>query len=225
MGRACTALTMAAWLTASTATAQNAPPTPTLSVTPTEASRWDTYGHLTWLGRHQQQSFDRWYEVAAGGATVGYHWTPHLKAELDVSTSTQGQTYSVEPVPPFPGFPTFVTSEHEFRLTTVAAALNAQFFENTWFHPFVGAGIEVTREREHIRRTTSIAIPRDPRAPPTISPPQTETKTRFVGHPFVGAGFKVYVSERAFIRTDLRTSWSSDGLATMAWRNGIGFDF
>jgi hypothetical protein len=41
----------------------------------------------------------------------------------------------------------------------------------------------------------------------------------------VSAGFKVYVSERAFIRTDLRTSWSSDGLAAMAWRNGIGFDF
>ena len=212
MGRACTAFAIAICLTASTATAQNAPPTPTLSVTPADASRWDTYGHLTWLGKHQQQSFDPWYEVAAGGATVGYHWTPHLKTELDVSTSTLGQTYSVEPVPPFPGFPTFVTSEHEFRLTTVAAALNAQFFENTWFHPIVSAGIELTREREHIRRTTS-------------SLSQTETKTRFVGRPFVGAGFKVYVSERAFIRTDLRTSWSSDGLATMAWRNGIGFDF
>jgi hypothetical protein len=203
---------MATWLTTSTAVAQDAPPTPALTVTPTDASRWDTHGHLTWLGKHQQQSFDRWYEVATGGASVGYYWTPHLKAEFDVSTSTQGQTYSVEPVPPVPGFPTFVASEHEFRLTTVAAALNAQFFENTWFHPIVGAGIELTREREHIRRTTS-------------SLPQTETKTRFVGRPFVDAGFKVYVSERAFIRTDLRTSWSSDGLATMAWRNGIGFDF
>ena len=58
-----------------------------------------------------------------------------------------------------------------------------------------------------------------------MPPPQTETMTRYVGRPFVGAGFKVYVSERVFIRTDLRTSWSSDGLATMAWRNGIGFDF
>jgi hypothetical protein len=58
-----------------------------------------------------------------------------------------------------------------------------------------------------------------------MSLPQTETKTRFIGSPFVGAGFKVYVSERAFIRTDLRTSWSSEGLNTLAWRNGIGFDF
>jgi hypothetical protein len=225
MGRACTAIAMAALLTASTAAAQDAPSRPTLTVTPADTSRWDTYGHLTWLGKHQYQSFDPWYEVATGGATVGYYWTPHLKAELDVSTSTQGRTHSIEPVPPFPGLPTFVTSEHEFRLTTVAAAFNAQFFENTWFHPFAGAGIEVTRERENVTRTSSSVIPRDPRAPPTISPPQTETKTRYVGRPFVSAGFKVYVSERAFIRTDLRTSWSSDGLAAMAWRNGIGFDF
>ena len=225
MGRACSAIVFTAVLMAATAAAQDAPPTPPLTLRPTDASRWDAYGHLTWLGRHQQQSFDPWYEVATGGASVGYYWTPHLKAELDFASSTQGQTYSVEPVPPFPSFPTFVTSEHEFRLATVAAALNAQFFENTWFHPFVGAGIELTREREHIRRTTSIVIPRDPRAPPAMSPPQTETKTRFVGRPFVDGGFKVYVSERAFIRTDLRASWSSDGLATMAWRNGIGLDF
>ncbi len=224
MGRACT-VAMAAWLMASTATAQDAPRTPTLTRTPTDASRWDTYGHLTWLGAHQHQSFDPWYEVAAGGATVGHYWTPHLKAELDVSTSTQGQTYWVEPVPPFPAVPSFVTSYHEFRLTTVAAALNAQFFENTWFHPCVGAGIELTREREHIERTTSIVIPRDPRSPPATALPQTETKTRYVGRPFVGAGFKVYMSERVFIRTEVRTSWSSDGLGTLAWRNGVGFDF
>jgi len=225
MGRACTTLAIAALLTASTATAQDAPAAPVLTLTPADASRWDAYGHLTWLGRHVHQPFDPWYEVATGGATVGYYWTSHLKAELDVSTSTQGQTYWVEPVPPFPGVSSFVTSDHEFRLTTVSAALNAQFFENTWFHPFVGAGIELTREREHIERTTSIVIPRDPRVPPAISPPQVETKTRYVGRPFVGAGFKVYVSERAFSRTDLRTSWSSDGLTTLAWRNGIGFDF
>ena len=225
MGRACVVFAAAIWLTASTATAQDAPPASTLTLTPTATSRWDTYGHLTWLGMHQDQSFDPWYEVAAGGATVGYYWTPHLKAELDVSTSTQGRTYWVEPVPPFPAVPSYVTSNHEFRLNTVAAALNAQFFENTWFHPFVSAGIELTHEQEHIERVTSIVIPRDPRAPPAMSLPQTETKTRFIGSPFVGAGFKVYVSERAFIRTDLRTSWSSEGLNTLAWRNGIGFDF
>jgi hypothetical protein len=52
-----------------------------------------------------------------------------------------------------------------------------------------------------------------------------ETQTRYLARPFVSAGFKMYVSERAFIRTDLRTSLSSDGMTTLGWRNGIGFDF
>ncbi len=226
MSRAHAAIALAVWLMASTATAQDAAPTVTLTRAPADASRWDASGHLTWLGRHLQPSlnWDRWYEVATGGATVGYYWTPHLKTEFDVTTSTQGDTYSVEPVPPFPPFPSFVQREHEFRLTTVSAGLTAQFFENAWFHPFVGTGIDLIRERERIQTTTQIASPRDPRAP-AIPPPQMETQARYLARPFVSAGFKLYVSERAFVRTDLRTSWSSDGLTTLAWRNGIGFDF
>jgi hypothetical protein len=33
------------------------------------------------------------------------------------------------------------------------------------------------------------------------------------------------MSDRAFVRTDFRTSWSPDGSANVAWRSGIGFDF
>lgn len=225
MSRTRTAIAMAFWLTASTVAAQDVAPGSALTLTPPDSSRWDASAHLTWLGRHLDQSFgwDRWYEVAAGGAIVGYYWTSHLKTEFDVSTSTQGETYSVEPIPP--AFPSFVQRDHEFRLTTASAALNVQFFENAWFHPFAGAGVELIREREHIETTTSIVPPRDPRVPPVISPPQVETQLRHVARPFVSAGFKVYVSERAFIRTDLRTSWASDGVTTLAWRNGFGFDF
>jgi hypothetical protein len=216
---------MAVWLAASTATAQDAPPTSRLTLAPPGAPRWDASGHLTWLGRHLQPSlnWDRWYEVATGGATVGYYWTPHLKTELDVTTSTHGQAYSVDPVPVFPSV-LFVQREHEFRLTTVSAGLTAQFFENAWFHPFVGTGLDLIREREHIQTTTQIVSPRDPRAPPLPTPGE-ETRTHYLARPFVSAGFKVYVSERAFIRTDLRTSWSSDRMTTLAWRNGVGFDF
>jgi hypothetical protein len=226
MSRARTAIAMAVWLAASTATAQDAAPTSRLTLAPPDAPQWDAAGHLTWLGRHLQPSlnWDRWYEVATGGATVGYYWTPHLKSEFDVTTSTRGEAYSVAPVPPLPPFPSFVQREHEFHLTTVSAGITAQFFENAWFHPFVGTGIDLIREREHIQATTQFAPPRDPRAPP-LPPPQVETQTRYLARPFVSAGFKVYVSERAFIRTDLRTSLSSDGMTTLGWRNGIGFDF
>jgi hypothetical protein len=66
---------------------------------------------------------------------------------------------------------------------------------------------------------------RDPRAPIVISPPATETHVDRTARPFVAGGFKAYLSERAFIRTDLRMSWSADGLTAVAWRSGIGVDF
>lgn len=78
------------------------------------------------------------------------------------------------------------------RAAAASAGLVGQFFDNTWFHPFVSAGLEIVR---------------------------------LGARPYVAAGFKVYVSERAFIRSDVRTSWSSDGFAALAWHRGVGFDF
>jgi outer membrane protein W len=220
------ALAMAVSLSALNATAQDAGRTPAVTLAPASPSRWDLAAHVTWLGerRNQQTDWDRWYGVGSGGADIGYYWTPHLKVELDVATSTKGESYSYEQIP-LPGspIPSFLPREHEFRVTTAAAGLNAQFFENAWVHPFIGAGIELLREREHIETAVPIVITRDGR-PVSISP-EPETRVRYAGRPFVGAGFKGYVSERVFIRTDMRTSWSSDGVAALAWRTGIGVDF
>jgi hypothetical protein len=224
-----------AWLAASLASpssAQDTAPAPGLTLLPADARRWDASAHVTWLGQHLPDSFswDRWYQVAAGGASVGYYYTPHLKAEFDIGTSTRGESYSIEPVPAPPGpippatvFP-FLQRDHEFRVAAASAGLSAQFFENTWFHPFLSGGVEVVRERERINVTIPFVPPRDPRAPP-VPPPSTETNVRYDVRPFAGAGFKVYLSERTFIRSDLRASWSADGVAGLAWRNGVGVDF
>ena len=37
-------------------------------------------------------------------------------------------------------------------------------------------------------------------------------------------GFKFYVSERGFIRTDVLTTLSSDGAESGVWRIGVGVD-
>jgi hypothetical protein len=232
MVRARSVVALTVWLTASASSAQDHAPVSALTLVPAGASRWDASAHVTWLGQHLPDSFDwdRWYQVAAGGASVGYYYTSHLKAEFDIGTSTRGESYSIEPVPAPPGpippgtaFP-FLQRDHEFRVTAASAGLIAQFFENMWFHPFVSAGVEVVRERERIDVTIPIIFPRDPRAP-VVPPPATETRVRYDVRPFAGAGFKVYLSERAFIRSDLRTSWSSDGVAGLAWCNGVGVDF
>ena len=176
--------------------------------------------------RSQSFQWDRWVNVASGGGIVGYYWTSHLKTEFDVSTSTAGEFYSVEPIA-LPGSPApfFLQREHQLRTTSASAGVIGQFFENAWFHPFVGAGIEVTHEREDIDTALPFGPQRDPRAPTIVPAPEAETRIRYHARPYTAAGFKVYVSERAFIRTDIRTSWSSHGLAALAWRSGVGVDF
>ena len=219
-------LALAASMAALNASAQDSRRTPTVILAPASPSRWDTAAHVTWLGERLNQPVDwnRWYGVGSGGADVGYYWTPHLKMELDVATSTKGESYTYEQLPPLPGstIPSFLQREHEFHVTTAAVGLNAQFFENAWFHPFIGAGMELLREREHIETAVPFLITS---GGPVSTSPESETRVRHAGRPFVGAGFKGYVSERVFVRTDMRTSWSSNGVTAVAWRTGIGVDF
>jgi hypothetical protein len=227
MTRACTAIAFATCLSASISAAQE--PGSSVTLLPASASRWDAAGQVTWLGERRPNpsiQWDPWFNIASGGGIIGYHWTPHLKTEFDLSTSTEGERYTYETIV-IPGatIPLFLQRDHEFRVTTASAGLIGQFFENAWFHPFIGAGVELTREREHIETTLPIGPPRDPRAAPLFQEPQTETLERYRARPYVATGFKAYVSERAFIRSDIRTSWSSDGLAALAWRSGVGFDF
>jgi len=218
------AITLAACLTASIAAAQE--PTSAVTLLPAAPSRWDVAAHVTWLGeRRTGPSFawDRWINVASGGGIVGYYWTPHLKTELDISTSGEDEIYSIEPIA-LPGtnalFP--LQRDHTFRVSTVSVGLVAQFFENAWFHPFVSAGLEIVREREHIE---TVPPPVPPRGSTVIPPFESETRVGYSGRPYVATGFKLYLSDHAFIRTDLRTSWSSHGLAALGWRSGVGVDF
>jgi hypothetical protein len=217
-------IALVACLAPSMATAQEVPPA--LTLLPAAPSRWDVAAHVTWLGERQANQpfqWDRWVNVAAGGGSVGYYWTTHLKTEIDLSTSTEDEIYSIEPIA-LPGtnalFP--LQRDHTFRLSTASAGLVGQFFENTWFHPFVSAGLEIVREREHVETTIQVFPPRTPAAPIAT---EAETILRLAARPYVATGFKVYVSDRAFIRSDVRTSWSTDGLAALAWHSGAGFDF
>jgi hypothetical protein len=216
-------ITLVACLTTSIAGAQE--PAPALTLLPAAPSRWDVAAHVTWLGeRRANQPFqwDRWVNVAAGGGSVGYYWTTHVKTEVDVSTSTEDEIYSVEPIA-LPGTNTLfpLQRDHAFRLTAASAGVVAQFFDNAWFHPFVSLGLELMHQREHVE-TTAPFVPRPPTTPIVTEP---ETIVRLAAHPYAATRFKVYVSERAFIRSDVRTSWSSDGLAALAWHSGAGFDF
>jgi hypothetical protein len=82
----------------------------------------------------------------------------------------------------------------------VGAGLSWQFFENQWFHPSLGGGLDVVGEREAGVGTTTTV------------------------RPFVSTGFKWYVNERAFARSDFRVSFYDGAAAHVTWTAGLGVD-
>lgn len=188
--------------------------------------RWDATGLVGWRGVDKSDlapDWNDWYDVAAFSASAGRYLTPHVKIDVDLSTTSvgrvYGQTFVSTPVPPFSVPPYYTSREYEFRRTTVAAALAYQFLENRWVHPFLGAGVEGVRESEHLQ--TQLL----PTGGPRGSGPIRETQVRYSARPFVSGGVKFYVSEHSFIRTDMLTTLSSGGAESAVWRVGAGVDF
>ena len=127
---------------------------PVISLVPDDLPRWDVAGHVGWLGVNKSNTapgWNQWYDVASFGSSLGFSWTHNVKIELDVSTTTKGDLFVQEQfLVPGESTPRFRFGEQRFRSTSIGGGLVYQFYENRWFHPFLGAGIEVTRESMHV---------------------------------------------------------------------------
>jgi hypothetical protein len=55
-------------------------------------------------------------------------------------------------------------------------------------------------------------------------PSPAPLKVTYASRPFVATGFKLYVAERAFVRTDVKGSFSNRGTTHVMWTAGIGVD-
>jgi outer membrane protein W len=194
---------------------------PIVTLTATDPTKWDAAGHIGWRGTDKSgiaAEWNEWASAASFGASFGYHWTAHLKTELDVATTTTSDVY-VQTTVVTPPTVVFRSGEYHFHATSLSGVFLYQFGENAWFHPFVGGGVETTRQRSRL----------DLRGPGCVGscPPlvTSEAETSYEARPVAVAGFKWYVSERAFIRTDIKTILSTDGAQAVAWRFGIGSDF
>jgi hypothetical protein len=217
----------AALFTASGARAQNPP---TVTLTPERSARWDVTGHAGWLGVNKSDIFDTgwndWYDAGSFGASAGYYWNTHLKTEFDVATTTESRIFAYESLS-LPGevYPYQRSSQHSFRSTTFSGGASYQFFENSWFHPFLGLGVDVVRESTRIDTPYQFIPVRDGRPPLILPAGKTDWEASVTARPFATGGFKWYASERAFIRGDLRTSFSSKAGESVVLRLGVGFDF
>ena len=83
----------------------------------------------------------------------------------------------------------------------------------------------MVRERRRVDVLPQFTSGRDPSAPPLIPGSRGLDETRYMARPFVDAGFKWFVSESAFIRSEVTTSISGRGFAQTAWSTGVGVEF
>ncbi len=185
--------------------------------------RFDLGGSVGWAnGREEVRSVyqsDDWYHDAGWfGVSAGYYWTEHVKIEFDVGATGEGHIYATEEINPGPAF-TEIFSDHSFSTRRAAGYAVYQFRHNAWVHPFIGAGFEVEKLRHRVARTFYSY------GPPGGSTSNTADVDEPVGvRPLVTAGIKVYVTPRAFLRTDVVASFGSTRDRALL-RCGFGVDF
>jgi hypothetical protein len=200
---------------------------------PTSTTPWDAAILAgVRLGRPDEASvqggYDEWFETPQLSVVVGRHVTPHLKAEVDLSITAEGQQF-VQQVLTVPGlpYPALVASDRFTRVTALHGALVWQFLENQWAHPYVQIGVAASADRVRLRtwrQTVRISSGREPTevvvAEDRADGPLTTREAGLV----VGGGAKLYVTTRLFVRAD--TSLAAMRRNThAAFRAGVGFDF
>ena len=202
---------------------------PVVSLAPENAMRWDVAGSVGWQAVNKSDlaaEWNDWYDAAALGVSAGYYLTPHLKVEADISTTNAGRLFIDEPIAvPALGYPYNPPREHRFRATTFTAGAAYQFFENRWFHPFVTAGVAATYETQRADALLLAPLVAPSRVLIPLPQLQAVSAAATAVHALAGTGFKAYVSERAFVRGEVRSAFSTRQVESVVWRAGVGFDF
>jgi hypothetical protein len=188
--------------------------------------RPDITGSIGWLNvdKGDLSSSNDWYNRGLYGAvTFGWHWSPHLKTELEAAASRRADFYASRELLS-DGIRSYSNSEYTFSTRRLTAGLLYQFGENAWVHSHVAAGVdfnwEASTQFDHPVYQYVVGRPATLVRPAARHPKDTDLHVR----PFVAAGFKAYVTQRGFFRSDLRFV-GSDGLDEVLWRFGFGVDF
>jgi hypothetical protein len=189
----------------------------------------DAHFVVGWQNLHKEQSTPQHYNdwlngIFYGGAGAGWYWNDHLKTQIDIGAGTRGTQYRFEDVV-VNGVHTGQSSRVSVRQDSVSIGQQYQFFRNQWFHPHVGAGIDLARETvteqyqpifffDNVTRTSGQLAPAHP----------DTTDHNFIARPFAEAGFKAYMTRRAFFSGDSRVMIRS-GIDEVLFRFGFGIDF
>lgn len=206
-------------LLAAAASAQTPPPP--------QLPRADAHVVLGWQNLHKDQpqgSYNEWLNgILYGGLGAGWYWTEHLKTQVDVGGGTRGSQYRYSQVI-VAGNQTFESSRLRIREDNVSIGQQYQFFHNQWFHPHVGAGVELARETSTEEYQPVVVFDNVTHVSRPISPARVEEGTRFIARGFGETGFKAYMTPRAFFTGDMRIMIRGR-IDEVLFRAGFGFDF
>jgi hypothetical protein len=215
-------LSAAAWLAATGLASAQEPSRRPLT-------RADTHFVIGWQNLNKEQpgpeAFDNWVNgIFYGGAGAGWYWNDHLKTQVDVGAGTEGRQYRYEPIVTN-GQTTSTSSLFHVRQTSVALSQQYQFFRNQWFHPHVGAGVDIGRETTTEEYSAIFVFDSVARTSRQLAPPRNEgPEHRTIARPFGEVGFKAYMTRRAFFTADTRLMYRK-GLDEVLFRLGFGIDF
>jgi len=189
--------------------------------------RGDVSGTLGWFNINKTEipAYSDWtHRTLFGGAGMGWYWTSHLKTEVEVGATRKIEIYSYRPVTDG-GRTTIAPAIYQCGTRRLRFSQSYQFRDNQWFHPFVGGGLVIVRERIERRDEPAYTYDSVTRQsvllrPARQYPVRTETRT-FAA---VSGGFKAYMTPRGFFLTDLRTTFDSRA-EEVVLQVGFGVDF
>lgn len=193
--------------------------------------RGDIAASIGWLyldtrvGRPGDQA--RWDGAGYGGVTAGWYWTDNWKTEIDAGGAGEAQGYGNEIIT-VGGRPFYRFRQTLTQRKAVGISQQYQFGRNAWFHPHVAAGGSMAFDTRTDRYDPVFDF-YDPGRPAglPLEPARTEGPTRVTTfRPHISAGFKAYVTQRAFVRSDVRVSGTTGrGVDEVLARIGFGIDF
>lgn len=201
---------------------------PPVTLAPEVPARWEAAGLVGWVRGSQPLAVNRWdlwHDVASISGVAAFYVTPHLKGEIGLTSSREATVLGPITVPVSgQQQPLFRVEEHHLRTDTALMGVQYQFGEDQWIHPFVGAGLDVSWERDRIVLPPQFISSRGVvGTAPSGGPPRTTTAHTL--RPVLSGGLKFYVNDRTFVRTDVQTAIGRDRLAYVTWRGGMGVEF
>lgn len=196
---------------------------------------WDASGSIAFHNVRASEAqrgpddFDHWDANAELRGQAGRYLTSHLKVEFAVLAPMSYDFYEriSVPAPAVPGGVGTTWVDRNVTVLSLQPALTWQFFENTFVHPYVAAGVSVDVANIHRFRDAGAdsVFASGNRSfrfdVPAVDTRETVTEFR----PFVAFGTKSYFNEHWFARPEVQLGFGQSRLGQVSLRLGIGRDF